>query len=245
MTADGGRRTGGAALLLLKVAAAALGGGLLAAGVLYVLVRPPRTGPVLFVVVVVTVLAVLAVGTLRSALLDRDEAAVPVPVPARSSYPQAYPPPDPSTVPPPYPGRPSPHQSYVPPDQAPAGAPRASAPAWYDDGYDPRPVGPAAASVAPAVSPVPAVPEPDLRPGEHDEYDVPGVRRSRPRPVRRVVQCPRCGSFDVDLHPEGRSVAFACRACPHTWTWAAGMPWPTTIVRPTAATDRAGRDAGA
>ena len=231
MMAARSRRTADDVRLLVEVAMAALGGGLLAAAFLAFDEGELRTGLVLFFVAVVTVLAVLTVATLQPVRLDRTEAPTPHEAwertdrppdrPAPAPYPQAqYPPPEPAR-----------------PPQLPPPVP------WYEDGaavgHDPQKDRPTFRA-----APAPPQSEPDTRPAAYDTFDVPGARRSSGQPVRRVVQCPRCGDFDVDVTPEQRSFAFACRACHNRWTWRSGRPWPSTVIRPTAAKDRTGREAG-
>ncbi|HEV7452140.1 MAG TPA: hypothetical protein VGO16_12280 [Pseudonocardiaceae bacterium] len=45
----------------------------------------------------------------------------------------------------------------------------------------------------------------------------------------RIVQCPRCGEFRIDVAQAGSGYAFRCRVDDHRWEWQAGTPWPTTI----------------
>jgi hypothetical protein len=60
--------------------------------------------------------------------------------------------------------------------------------------------------------------------GEPDRLD--------PAATTRIVQCPRCGDFAVDLRHQAPGFAFGCRRCEHEWRWAPGTPWPVTVVRP-------------
>jgi hypothetical protein len=48
----------------------------------------------------------------------------------------------------------------------------------------------------------------------------------------RVVQCPWCGDFGVDVSQQQPGFAFACRRCGHQWRWQAGEAWPVSVVRP-------------
>jgi hypothetical protein len=50
--------------------------------------------------------------------------------------------------------------------------------------------------------------------------------------VARVVQCPACGDFRVDVRQQDDCFAFTCRHCSHSWQWSTGSPWPPTVVRP-------------
>jgi len=45
----------------------------------------------------------------------------------------------------------------------------------------------------------------------------------------RIVQCPRCGEFRIDVTQAGSGYAFRCRVDDHRWEWQAGTPWPETI----------------
>jgi hypothetical protein len=68
----------------------------------------------------------------------------------------------------------------------------------------------------------------DYPPGRVEEHPVPG----RTGTTRRIVQCPECGAFDVDVWNEPTGFAFTCRRCRGIWQWAPGRPWPATIVQP-------------
>jgi hypothetical protein len=45
----------------------------------------------------------------------------------------------------------------------------------------------------------------------------------------RVVQCPACGEFRIDVTHVPGGFAFRCRGDDHRWEWQAGMPWPATV----------------
>jgi hypothetical protein len=93
----------------------------------------------------------------------------------------------------------------------------------------------------PTFTPAPAVPQPQPEPSGPptvDEYELPGARRAKADRVRRVVQCPSCGDFAVDLYRTPPSFVFTCRRCEHRWTWAPGQPWPATVVRPSVPSTR-------
>jgi hypothetical protein len=83
----------------------------------------------------------------------------------------------------------------------------------------------------PTFSPPPRALEAVVRPRTVEEYPVPGVR-AEASAVRRIVQCPRCGDFGIELHRGPASFAFTCRRCAHAWQWRPGRPWPATVVRP-------------
>jgi hypothetical protein len=46
----------------------------------------------------------------------------------------------------------------------------------------------------------------------------------------QVVQCPRCGSFRVDVTAVSGGFAFRCRTDEHAWQWQPGRSWPPTVV---------------
>jgi hypothetical protein len=50
----------------------------------------------------------------------------------------------------------------------------------------------------------------------------------------RVVQCPRCGEFAVEVGLRAPGFAFRCHCCGHEWRWAPGASWPVSVVRPRA-----------
>jgi hypothetical protein len=129
---------------------------------------------------------------------------------ARSPAPVPTPPrptPPPSTPPPPAAaGAVAPRPTYY------AGAGAAPAQPWYD-----RP----AATVA---VPVRADSWPDHEPDQEPDR--------AEAAVTRVVQCPRCGDFAVDVRQHDQGFAFACTACDHRWHWRPGTSWPVSVVRP-------------
>ena len=45
----------------------------------------------------------------------------------------------------------------------------------------------------------------------------------------RIVQCPACGEFRIDVTHVPGGFAFRCRADDHQWEWQAGMAWPATV----------------
>ncbi|WP_322750201.1 MULTISPECIES: hypothetical protein [unclassified Frankia] len=50
------------------------------------------------------------------------------------------------------------------------------------------------------------------------------------RDSARVVQCPRCGAFRLDVRHAGAGYAFHCRVDGHEWTWQPGAAWPVVVV---------------
>jgi hypothetical protein len=51
----------------------------------------------------------------------------------------------------------------------------------------------------------------------------------------QIVQCPHCGDFYIEIDRAPAHLEFRCTHCGHAWTWAPGVPWPRTVVRPRAA----------
>jgi hypothetical protein len=70
------------------------------------------------------------------------------------------------------------------------------------------------------------------------------ARRPSPRDLAeyrdstRVVQCPRCGAFRIDVTHVDAGYAFRCRVDDHRWTWRPGTAWPVTVVASRRRTDR-------
>jgi hypothetical protein len=76
------------------------------------------------------------------------------------------------------------------------------------------------------------------------EYDIgPGgsARRPSPQPSRplssytasaRLVQCPCCASFKLQLILRPPIFDFGCLSCGHRWSWQRGAMWPRTVLRP-------------
>jgi hypothetical protein len=46
----------------------------------------------------------------------------------------------------------------------------------------------------------------------------------------RVVQCPRCGAFRIDVSRDRAGFAFHCTVDGHRWTWRPDTAWPATVV---------------
>jgi hypothetical protein len=71
------------------------------------------------------------------------------------------------------------------------------------------------------------------RPVAHSEVPRP---RERARDLAgyaeaaRVVQCPRCGSFQIDVTRLGGGYSFRCRTDENAWQWQPGREWPATVV---------------
>jgi hypothetical protein len=61
---------------------------------------------------------------------------------------------------------------------------------------------------------------------------VPPVELSEYAAVTRVVQCPHCGDFGVDVRQQEPGFAFTCNRCDRHWQWEPGAAWPVAVVRP-------------
>ncbi|MCO1660560.1 hypothetical protein [Pseudonocardia humida] len=204
-------------LQLVTVTAAALVGGLLGMFALAIGYGLPRPGLMLFVVMVVTVLAALTIGSLQTS-------------PSRRLRGPVQPPP--SSPPPP--GRRTPPRPWPPVFGLDTSRPQDTP--WYDD----EPAAsrrPDTTTRTPRFAPIRSPqPPPDIRPPAHQAYAVPNAARTSRPPVRRIVQCAECGDFDVDVRRgAGDELIFTCLRRHHEWTWARGRPWPATVVRPAAA----------
>ncbi|ABW16037.1 hypothetical protein Franean1_6703 [Parafrankia sp. EAN1pec] len=103
-------------------------------------------------------------------------------------------------------GQPETAQLVLPVGRPAGGAPPAGQ--WWT-----RDAPPAA---APAAATVPARPAP---------RDLGELRDSA-----RVVQCPRCGAFRLDVQQTGAGYAFRCRVDGHEWAWRPGTAWPVAVV---------------
>ena len=121
------------------------------------------------------------------------------------------------------------------PGHAPAPPPQPAAFSWSQtpatgNGY----ATPSWSATAPAPEAQPA-PEPSLP----IAIAAVSVRDGRRLPIpaagtTRVVQCPRCGDFAVEVGPRAPGFAFRCHCCGHEWRWAPGTAWPVSVVRPRA-----------
>ena len=191
----------------------------------------------LFVVLVVAVVAVLIVGTLLSGRHERPETtsqtALRRPAVSTASWP------DPAQV--------RQRQEVVPLSGPPAydrSPPRVD---LVSGDARPRFDGRSAELPLPTFSrpvPLPSGPQPDVRPPDFATHSVRGGRGVGPCAVRRIVQCPRCGDFDVAMREKDDTIVFTCRIAGHAWTWRRGNPWPATVVRPTARPQRPVHDTG-
>ncbi|MEJ3651963.1 hypothetical protein WEH80_02990 [Actinomycetes bacterium KLBMP 9759] len=142
------------------------------------------------------------------------------------------------------------------PDRTPDRTPRPAADGWWTDAPTRR--RPAAENRAPENrAPEPHRPRPPVDTGQETTRVVlpvdaaPGwwtqgpndatSRQPAPRPAvadmagyrrsARIVQCPRCGAFRIDVtHVDGAGYAFRCRVDDHEWTWRSGAEWPATVV---------------
>ncbi|MEX5710365.1 hypothetical protein AB1484_19155 [Parafrankia sp. FMc6] len=74
-------------------------------------------------------------------------------------------------------------------------------------------------------APPPAAPTTATAPTRPAPRDLGELRDSA-----RVVQCPRCGAFRLDVRHAGAGYAFRCHADGHEWTWLPGTTWPAVVV---------------
>lgn len=221
MRVIGGRSAADVFLLVKVVGAAVMGSGLAGAGL--VIIGGVRLEAAVALALAVVLLCVLAVGWLQG----RAGSAAPLRRrdphdPYQGSYESRRPP---NASPPQRPLAPSPRQPE---------APAETSPAWYvNAARDSAQRSPSrtAAGAPPASQPlVLDDAESNGQPGSVEELHVPGRGGS----VRRIVQCPRCADFGVDVWSERAGFSFVCRRCRHRWQWAPGNPWPPTVVRPAA-----------
>jgi len=232
------RRSGSDPVQLMRVSAAALVGGLLAMAVLAVVRDVQRAGLLLGFVVAAVAFSVLAVITLsptpeRSAAERRSRLDGEGPgwefAPGSQAAQQASDRPGASTR---------------RPGGAGDGTPvvRASAPRWSPSPSQP---GPEPSPMAPVSVAVPVPGGTWWEAAASDDARVPATASSpaRNQPVvpaldiadaekTRVVQCPRCGDFGVDVLHHDPGFAFTCTHCDHHWRWGRGSAWPVAVVRP-------------
>ena len=45
----------------------------------------------------------------------------------------------------------------------------------------------------------------------------------------RIVQCPHCGCFQIDVAHSSSGYTFGCHSCGKKWDWQPSEPWPATI----------------
>jgi hypothetical protein len=206
-----GRRSGAELLLLMETAATSAVGGLLAVLALWYDDRLIQPVVVLAVAFAVVVFCVMAVNTLRPDPPARTPPARKQPGGARIAYPQPL-----------ISGHQYPPHVAGPPPVEPVHT-------WFDDaardaaaqqGAVPAMVGTAAQ--------VPPEPEGPGLASHIEEHRIPGSTSA----VRRVVQCPRCAGFDLDVREEPGAFTFGCQSCRHVWRWTPDTPWPPTIARP-------------
>jgi hypothetical protein len=230
-------RAGNGPGLLVEVAGAALLGGVLAVVALAIRRDISDRGMLAAVVVAGVVLSVLAAARLAPG--DRRPAEPPVArpvagdhtfswhratsapaVPGNGTVPAASPVPAPRWRPPaaPHARVADPGTPAVEPDASPVSvAVPVKGGEWWQLAPDGErtPGRPAAAGRDPASS-----------------ARVTAVDRAGSTATTRVVQCPRCGDFAVDLGHEQQGFAFRCRRCGNQWQWWPGTAWPVSVVRP-------------
>jgi hypothetical protein len=208
-----GHRSGAELLLLIKVAAASTVGGLMAMLVLWYDDRLALLAVVLVVALAAVLFCVMVVNTFRPEPLARARPVREQPGCAPAAYPPQLMtgpqhPPSPIAAPPP---------PFEPVHN------------WFDDAARDAAANQRAASpVVGQVAQVSPEPEGNGVVPRVEEYPVRGSTAA----VRRVVQCPRCAGFDLDVREETGAFTFGCQSCRHIWRWTPGTPWPPTIARP-------------
>ena len=242
-------------VLLLQVAAAAVLGAL--AAVAATGLTRSFTYPLLVNAIVVTVTALCVVGV---AILTSDpveapqtryppfQVAAPLPTPSPGPPPEgSFPAPIASGFPPPQTGFPGATPGALPPPRAgghplPADSGRETPTvglSWHEAAARGAAGTAAAAAETSPPAPAPARPEPGPSGSAHLEIPV-GAPGNGASEVRQIVQCPRCGGFEVQMHRARQGCAFECGGCGHPWHWRLGAPWPVTVVRPKLAHPRPG-----
>jgi hypothetical protein len=115
----------------------------------------------------------------------------------------------------------------------PAQAPRPAAFSWSrtpatGNGYAIPSWNPSAPAAEAPPAPEPSLPVATAAVSVHD-----GRRVAIPAAgAMRVLQCPRCGDFAVEVVQLAPGLAFGCHRCGHEWRWAPGSSWPVSVVRP-------------
>jgi hypothetical protein len=130
--------------------------------------------------------------------------------------------------PPAPPAAPTPARGYAP---APPPQPAAfgwSQPPLTGNGYATPHWSPAAPAAEAPPPPEPSLPVATAAVSVRDGRRLPVP----PGGATRVVQCPRCGDFAVELGRRAPGFAFRCQRCGHEWRWAPGVSWPVSVVRP-------------
>jgi hypothetical protein len=71
--------------------------------------------------------------------------------------------------------------------------------------------------------------QPPVRP-QHPETNRPSVPDlSNYVESARIVQCPHCGGFWIDIVHSSAGYTFRCHSCGKKWDWQPSEPWPATI----------------
>ena len=71
--------------------------------------------------------------------------------------------------------------------------------------------------------------QPSARP-QHPETNRPSVPDfSSYVESARIVQCPHCGGFWIDVAHSSSGYTFGCHSCGEKWDWQPGESWPATI----------------
>jgi hypothetical protein len=248
------RGSGGEAALLVRVAVAALVGGAIGAAALAVARDVDRPELVAGLVVVVAAASVLVAATLA----ERPAPGWRRPAGQTAGQPTAAR----ATAGQPAPGWPGVRASQAsgtggnarPARWNPAGQPKASPPepagqpmsvaipvqggAWWQAaaaGARPPAAGPSAHSGPAHSGPAhsgPAHSGPPHGAPAHGGPDAPAVEPADYAAATRVVQCPGCGDFRVDVRQQDAGFAFTCNRCDRHWRWEPGSAWPVAVVRP-------------
>jgi hypothetical protein len=149
----------------------------------------------------------------------------PGPAPATTPAAAAEPGPEPATVA--LPVRPGAWWEQAAARPVPAHPDTSAAPAPAYPAARPDPARPDPARPDPA-QPDPGRPRPAGAGGSRDGGNGDGDGPA----ASRVVQCPRCGDFGVDVRQGRAGFAFTCLACGNQWQWQPGHSWPVAVVRP-------------
>lgn len=192
--------------LLVQVALAALAGGLLAALLLAGMRTVDNKPALVLIVLAAVVFCVLAVASRPPAQHRASAPARPYP-PAPGYGPAPTYPPDPAPVP-----RPAGFSWSQPP----ATGNGYATPSWSAPTAEAAPAPERSLPVAAAAVSV------------HDGRWLPIPASG----ATRVVQCPSCGEFAVEVGQRAPGFAFRCRCCGHEWRWTPGVSWPVSVVRP-------------
>ncbi|MEN3357478.1 MAG: hypothetical protein V7637_1460 [Mycobacteriales bacterium] len=235
------RGSGAEPSLLVRVAVAALVGGAIGAAALALTRDVDRPELVAGLVLVVAAASVLAVATLSA---HPEQPAARRPRPDDRTAAQPFPPRSPARQP----AARQPASSWPGVSTSPApgtrnGTPAAPTPGRWDHAPPPNPAPPSQPATPPmsVAIPVPggawwqaaeAGPSTPAAPAHSGPAQGGPAELSDHAAAIRVVQCPRCGNFGVDVHQQESGFAFTCNRCERHWRWEPGSAWPVAVVRP-------------